>query len=261
VSAAMPVEGHVFRVLGPLEFSFEGRAVTLSSGKQRTLLAALLLNANMTVSLDQLIHWLWDSDPPERPRSALHTYMARLRRHLRTPASPAEPGPRIHTSAAGYRIEIADDMLDLLRFRDLRSRAAWVRKQGRPEAEADLLAEALALWRGPLLSEIGSESLRHEVIPGLNEELLQALDRHHEVRLELGRHGALIGELRTLIRRFPFHERLWYHLMAALHRSGRRAEAIQTFDEVSAYLRDQLGITPSRELHALRAAILDGDQR
>lgn len=245
----------VFHVLGPLEVTVAGRTVAVPAGKQRILLSVLLLNAGQTVSLDELIRHLWNAGPPARPRSAVHTVLTRLRNTLG--AAGADPARLIHTSVAGYRIEVGADQLDLLRLRELRSAARQSAEAGDRLAEAALLGEALALWRGPVLPEVGSEPLHRDTIPSLTEELLDAANRYHAVRIALGRHGELAGELRALISRYPYHERLWHDLMVVLHATGRRAEAVRAFAEVTSYLCAELDIGPSPELRALHDAIRD----
>src|SRR5919108_663927 len=136
----------------------------------------------------------------------------------------------------------------------------WTRtERGDLEREAAALAEALALWRGPVLTDVHSDALHRDLVPRLKEEWLRALERWHRVNLALGRHDELVGELRVLIRKYPFHERFWHQLMLALYRCGRQVEALEAYGEVSGYLRDELGVDPSRELRHLHTAILRSD--
>ncbi|WP_345430480.1 AfsR/SARP family transcriptional regulator [Actinoallomurus vinaceus] len=242
-----------FRILGPLEVTADGCRVPVPAGKQRTLLATLLLGANQIVSLDELTERLWDDSPPRRPRGAVHTYVTRLRQTLGRPTAGL-----IHTSAAGYLIEVSPADLDLIRFRELVARARAAGKRGDIAGESADLAEALSLWRGPVLPDVRSDSLHRDVVPCLIEERLRALDRRHEADLALGRHDRLIGELRALTGRHPLHERFWRHLMLALCRCGRSAEALEAYAAMSACLRDRLGVCPGPETRDLHTAILRG---
>jgi DNA-binding SARP family transcriptional activator len=249
------VHGPVFRVLGPLEAVLDGCRVTVPAGKQRTLLATLLLAANQVVSFDELTERLWDEAPPRRPRGALHTYVTRLRQTLDRHGPGA--GDLIRTSVAGYLIEVSD--LDLARFRRLVAQGRAAGRRGDLVAESDALAEGLSLWRGPVLSDVRSDSLHRDVVPSLTEERLRAIERRQEVDLALGRHERLVGELRALTGKYPLHERFWRHLMLALHGCGRSAEALEAYGLASACLRDRLGVIPGRETRDLHVAILRGE--
>jgi DNA-binding SARP family transcriptional activator len=253
------VHGLDFRILGPLEVTRNARRVPVAAGKQRVLLATLLLSANRTVPIEELTERLWGADPPRGPRGALHTYVTRLRQTLDRHGD-GETGP-IRTSAAGYGIEIAAGGLDLTRFREMVGRARTAGERGDLAAESAGLTEALSLWRGPILPDVRSDSLHRDVVPSLIEEHLRTLERRHEVDLALGRHDRLVGELRALTGRHPFHERFWKQLMVALYRCGRPAEALEAYGEVTASLRRRLGVCPGPEVRDVHTAILRDDPR
>jgi DNA-binding SARP family transcriptional activator len=246
-----------FRVLGSLEVAVGGRPVTLPTGKQRVLLASLLVDANESVPVESLVDRLWGSSLPARPRSALHSLLTRLRQTL--DACGAGLSETVQTSASGYSVRICPDQLDLLRFRDLLVESRRLAEEGQLEEERTALADALELWRGAPLADVHSDALDREVVPALTEQWLRAVERYHDVCLRLGRHEEIIGELRILTGRYPFHERLWYQLMLALHRCGRRGEALEVYTHVSRVLREQMGMDPGGELRGLQVAILRAD--
>jgi DNA-binding SARP family transcriptional activator len=246
-----------FFILGPLEITVEASPIPIPAGRQRTLLAALLLQANEVVPVDELIDRLWDDQLPHRPRGALHTCLTRVRQAL--DKQGAGISAVIQTSAAGYTIELAPDNLDLMRFRGLAARARCAAGRGDFEHESATLAEALSLWRGPILTDVHSEAIHRDLVPRLIEEWLHVLERSLMVNLSLGKHTELIGELRVLIRKYPFHERFWHLFMVALYRCGRQVEALEAYSEVSGYLRDEMGVDPGQELQQLHMAILRSD--
>jgi DNA-binding SARP family transcriptional activator len=262
------VHGLQFRILGPLEVTAGAQRVPVAAGKQRVLLATLLLSANRTVPVEELTERLWGGDPPRAPRGALHTYITRLRQTLDRSTSRSSgrsddrgaDGP-IRTSAAGYGIEVPATGLDLIRFRAMVGAARAAGERGDLAAESAGLTQALALWRGPILPDVRSDSLHRDVVPSLVEEHLRTLERRHEVDLALGRHDRLIGELRALTGKHPFHERFWGQLMVALYRCGRPAEALEAYGEVTASLRRRLGVCPGPEVRDLHIAILRDDPR
>ncbi|GAA2803373.1 AfsR/SARP family transcriptional regulator [Saccharopolyspora taberi] len=243
-----------FRVLGPLSVLVDNRSLPIPGGKQRTLLGALLLHANEVVPVDELVEHIWGDELPHRPRRALHTYLTRLRHTLaRQGAGLAR---LIHTSGAGYLIEIPPDQLDLTRFRTLLGNANSAAGRGDRATESVHLAEALALWRGPVLPDVQSESLHRDVVPRITEDWVRATERYCDSGLALGRHEELVGSLRVLTLKYPFHERLWQHLMLALYRSGRRGEALAAYAEMGNRLREDLGVDPCAEVRHLHLAML-----
>ncbi|MEW2359059.1 AfsR/SARP family transcriptional regulator [Spirillospora sp. NPDC029432] len=244
-----------FRILGPLEVAVGGNRAAVPAGKQRVLLAGLLLRSNAVVPVEDLVEWLWGEEPPRCPRGALQTQVARLRRWL----AQFPAGGALRASAAGYLIEIEPGRLDLARFRDLIDAATTAAARGDLEAESVLLGAALAQWRGPALPDVRSDALHRDAVPRLTEEWLRAVERRGEAALLLGRHQEVVGELRFLTGSRPFHERFWYQLMLALYRCGRQAEALAAYRDVRARLGEQLGISPGQELQALHAAILRND--
>ncbi|MDX8029513.1 BTAD domain-containing putative transcriptional regulator [Lentzea sp. BCCO 10_0856] len=243
--------GPQFRLLGPLEVRLDTSAVVLRAGKHRALLAALLLRPNRVVPVTELVEHVWGDTPPARTRGTLQTYVMRLRAALGDPSL-------IQTAADGYRMRVDPLAVDVHRFADAAAR-------GRAAAAADDLpaarkafAEALELWRGPVLSDVPSETLYSEHAPRLNELLMTVHEQRIDVELALGDHADLVPELFALTRDHPLRERFWGQLMIALYRGSRQAEALEAFRQLDRTLDEQLGIDPSKELRALHQAILVG---
>jgi len=239
-----------FQVLGPLAVHAGPRRVAIPGGRQRILLAALLVRFGEVVPVDELVDRIWDGAPPMHPRRALHVCLTRLRR-----ATGAGP-ELLRTSDAGYGIEVDAQQLDLARFAALLARARRCAARGDAPAEYRALSEAVALWRGRALLDVPSDSLHRDVLPNLQEQWTWACERRGELGLALGAHAELIAQLRRLTGEFPFHERFWHQLMVALYRCGRRVEALLAFGELSAHLRDELGVDPGPQLRELYLAIL-----
>jgi DNA-binding SARP family transcriptional activator/tetratricopeptide (TPR) repeat protein len=244
-----------FGILGPLSATRAGREIPLGPGKHRTLLACLLVRANQVVPVDELIDRLWGEDPPAGGRRVIQTYVTRLRKTLN------EAGGLIRTRPPGYLLDVPELAIDAARFRAHLGQAKRAKAAGDRQTEAAELRSGLALWRGEPLCDITSESLRRDEVPCLVEERMQALDRRIEVDLALGRHAELVSELYGLVREHPLRESLWAQLMQALHRSGRQADALRAFHDVSATLREELGIDPGDALRGVHEAILLSESR
>ncbi|MFD0480028.1 BTAD domain-containing putative transcriptional regulator [Nonomuraea thailandensis] len=249
--------GTRFGVLGALEVVRDGVPVTVSALKQRIALATLLLQANQHVSLDQLAERMWDGkETPDDARGAVQTHIARLRRILR---DRGDDGQLIHTREEGYVLQLAEKDLDVAVFLDLVGRAKRAGQAGDEAGEADLLQRSLALWRGPALVDVPSESLYRDHVLVLNEQRVQVMERWFELGLRSGGHDELVVELKAATAAHPLRERLWAQLMLALYRSGHQAEALQVYNVVGDILRQELGIHPGDELRKLHHDILTGD--
>jgi DNA-binding SARP family transcriptional activator/DNA-binding beta-propeller fold protein YncE len=240
-----------FRILGPLEAEQDGRLVPLGGRKQRALLALLLLHANGVVPRDRLIDEIWGDEPPETARTALQVYVSQLRKAL--------GGERIETRAPGYRVRTEPDALDLERFERLVGEGRDALAGGDAECSADALREALALWRGTPLAELGAVPFAQRECLRLEELRLAALEERVEADLQLGRHTRLVPELEGLVREHPLRERLRGQLMLALYRCGRQADALEVYRSGRRLLDEELGLQPSDELQRLERAILNHD--
>ena len=234
-----------YRILGPLEVEQDGQLLPLGGAKQRGVLALLLLSANTVLPRERLIDELWGDEPPDTARTALQVHVSQLRKTLGREV--------IVTQAPGYLVHVGPDELDADRFADL---VAQGRRADSAEA-AELLREALALWRGSVLAELDPvgrpERLR------LDEERLAVLELRIDADLELGRHADLVPELEALVHQHPLRERLRGQLMLALYRSGRQADALAVYRSGRLLLGEELGLEPGEHLRRLERAILEQD--
>jgi DNA-binding SARP family transcriptional activator/tetratricopeptide (TPR) repeat protein len=246
-------------VLGPLEAVADGEPVTLGPPQQRALLALLLLNANVVVSRDRIIDELWGEQPPATAAKLVQVYVSRLRKALEPDRPRGDSARILVTRTPGYLIAVEAEQLDLGRFERLRGEAREALAAGNPAGAAQKLREALALWRGPPLSDLAYERFAQKEIGRLEELHLAALEERLDADLALGRHADLIGELESLVAEHLLRERLRGQLMHALYRCGRQAEALEVYQDARRALTDELGIEPGRELRELQEAILRQD--
>ena len=230
-----------FGLLGPLVVRAGGSPVVVSAGKQRVLLAALLLRANQVVPAAELAGFVWEGSPPGTARVTLQNYVKRLRQAL---------GPagyeRIVTRPAGYLIQVGPGELDVTRFTRLAGAGRAAGRAGSWKRAAALLGEALGLWRGEPLADVPSAALRRAEVPRLAE-------------LRLGRHAELAGELQGLVAAEPLRERLAELLMLALYRSGQQAAALAVYRAARRALVEQVGIEPGPGLREMNQKILLSD--
>lgn len=239
-----------FRILGPLEAIGDRGLVPLTGGKQKALLAVLLLHADHVVSAERLVEDLWGEAFPGTAHKMVQIFVSQLRKQL--------PAGSLRTRAPGYVLDLDGHALDYRRFDEFVAKGRDALARGGAEQAARHFQNALALWRGPALAEFeepfaGLESAR------LEEQRLACLEDRIEAELALGRHGELVGELDTLVRRHPYRERLRGQLMLALYRSGRHAEALASYQSFRRMLSEELGIDPPARLREFERRILQQD--
>jgi DNA-binding SARP family transcriptional activator/tetratricopeptide (TPR) repeat protein len=217
------------------------------------LLAVLLWRANQPVPADELAELIWDGSPPAAAPDAVRGLVMRLRRL--DPRAAA----RIVTRAPGYLIEVSVDELDAARFEALTRQSGAAVRDAQWARAARAATEALELWRGAPLADVPSQLLRDQWVPGLDQLRMQALDWRIESDLHDGRNGQLIPELRELTARHPLQERFHSHLMLALYRCGRQAEALAAYHRARDVLVAELGVEPGPGLRDLNQRILSTD--
>ena len=215
------------------------------------VLAALLTHTNSVVSTGRLLEYLWGDDPPSTAVATLHTYISRLRRLT---------GPEaLLTRRPGYQLTLDPEQLDAACFERLVKRGMADARNGRPRQAVAALREALALWRGECLEEFADEPFAAEEIVRLAGLRSTGVEECLRAELALGRHAEVVDELRQLVVDDPTREDLWCHLMLALYRCGRQAEALTAYQTAHAHLDEELGIEPGPGLRAMQRSILNQD--
>ncbi|GIE02368.1 AfsR/SARP family transcriptional regulator [Paractinoplanes durhamensis] len=244
-----------FDFLGPLEVRDGERLVALGGPQQHTVLAVLLAHAGQVVSVDRIADQLWGEAVPPRARSLVQGCVAGLRRALRD-----GPAGLLATRNHGYLLQLPPSSSDLQRFEELAEAARRFAAEESPADASALFREALAWWRGPAFDGIDAPACRAEAAR-LEERRLSVLDECIRAELLLDRPASLVAELRGLVQDHPLRESFWAHLITALHRGDRRADALAAYRTARRTLVEELGIEPGPALRELHRRILDpGEQ-
>ncbi|MCH1865318.1 BTAD domain-containing putative transcriptional regulator [Nocardioides sp. CFH 31398] len=242
VAAAAAPSSPTLGVLGPTLLTVDGTDVELMPAL-RALLAALVVDAPRVVGVDTLLARVWDS-PEEGSLATLHSYVSRLRRRL---------GPDVLlTRSPGYRLALAPDAVDAVRFTSL---VRTAREEPDPSRARDLVAEALALWRGEAYADVPQQFARLEA-DRLAARHLEAHELAADLDLRLGRPEDVVERLAPLVAREPLHEGLRAVLMVALYRSGRQAAALEVYESGRHRLAEDLGVDPGPQLRRLHEQVL-----
>ncbi len=243
-----------FGVLGSLTvWTDAGTVVPISGAKVRALLAVLLVHAGAPVTADRLLDDIWGEELPGNAAGTLSAKASQLRRALRD----AEPGAQelVVSPPPGYRL--ASARVDALEFAALLADGATASVDVSERIKT--LTAALALWRGPALSDFRDHAFAQPVITRLEEQRLLAVEELAELRLSQGAHAAVASELAGLVAEHPLRERLRAAHLRALYGAGRQSEALDSYEQFRAALADELGLDPGPELVELQRAILAQD--
>ena len=240
-----------FRVLGSFEVVDEDRPLALGSPQQRLLLAVLLVHRGEPVSSDRLIDELWAEQAPASANKIVQGYISNLRKTL--------GNGLLVTRGRGYLLQTEPGQVDVDRFESLLAAGRNASQNGDPRTAAERLRDALGLCRGPPFADFAYESFAQSEIARLDEARLASLEELMDAELTLGEHTRLVGELEGLVHQHPLRERLIAQLMLALYRSGRQADALESYRIARGRLVEDLGLEPGRELQQLERAILSHD--
>ncbi|GAA1656539.1 hypothetical protein GCM10009765_02490 [Fodinicola feengrottensis] len=241
-----------FRALGPLEVTRDGLSLDLGPVRQQALLGVFLSRPNETLTADTLLHAVWGDDPPNSGTRVVPTYVYRLRQCLGPDVSALTA---IERARGGYQLRVSWDLLDTERFERRIAEGHQARRAGDEQLARRLLASGLSYWRGVPFGSLPGPALavRREY---LTEYRLVALEDRIELDLRYGDPAAIVPEIRLLRAGYPARERFTAHLMYALWRCGRQAEAVDAYGETRRRLVRDLGVEPGTALRDLYCKIL-----
>jgi DNA-binding SARP family transcriptional activator/tetratricopeptide (TPR) repeat protein len=228
------------RLLGAVELRVDGTDVPLGAARQRTVLAALAVDAGRPVQIDTLVDRVWGLHPPGQVRGVVYSYVNRLRHALRSAGGRAALARR----SGGYALDIDPTCLDLLLF-DRLTRGGSLEELG----------AALALWRGPALADLSGEwVVRTRDL--LAQRRLDTTVDWARAQLAAGGADSVVEALRPLVEEHPLVEPLAALFIEALHRTGRGAEALDRWGAVRGHLVTELGTEPGPQLQAVHQVLL-----
>lgn len=246
-----------FNVLGPLELNTKNGTYIPRGPKIRKITSLLLLRCNQIVDYETIAEELWDASPPTTMVATIRTHVYHLRRMLEDECDLSPLVAELRTQSAGYLLRVDEDQLDAKVFARLVDEGRSLMRQGRLDEAGETLCRALEMWRGPALANVTVGRVIGRHLVQLSELRNRALELRIEVDLLRGQHRDLVAELRGLVAADPLNEWLQAQLMEALHRSGRRNEALIAYREVRRILEEELGLAPSTELQELHHKILN----
>ncbi|MFE9448387.1 BTAD domain-containing putative transcriptional regulator [Streptomyces sp. NPDC006739] len=245
------------RLLGPVEVWHGNRRAPLGGSRPLAVLGALVVHLGEVLSTERLMDFVWDEDVPATAAALVATHVSAVRRALAQVGAPE----LIRTRPPGYVADLGADRVDSRRFEELLAAGRAEAAAGRTREAADVLAEALGLWRGQEALEGLGQSFARIEAARLAELRLVAQEESFGLRLRLDRADETIAPLLAHVAAHPLRERPRGQLMTALFRTGRVSDALRTYQEGREALRAELGIDAGPELRALHQAVLTNDTR
>ncbi|MFI6504915.1 AfsR/SARP family transcriptional regulator [Nonomuraea typhae] len=274
-------------VLGPVTLETAGGPAHVGGARLRALLARLVVDAGRAVRPATLVEALWGEAASAARLHALQSLVSRLRSVL------GDPG-LLTSGPAGYRLVVKPDEVDATRFERLARAGRRAHAESRHAEAAAVLREALSLWRGPALADVGdapfaaAEAERLELArlttledrieadlalttapetPATSPEALTTAPETPVASPEAPSTGPeapvtgpdLVAELEALTTAHPLRERLHAQLIRALASSGRGAEALAAYERIRTQLADSFGSDPGPHLQEAHLAVLRGE--
>ena len=244
---------HADRHLGPVQVRVGDGVVEVPRRVERALLAVLALHAGHVVDLGTLVEGLWAEEPPATATRSLRSHMSRLRQRLGADIARPEPG--------GYRMALDDVSTDAGALQDLVSSGATARSEGTLIVAREAFAAAEQLWRGRPLEDLADGPAKTAQVQRLEGLRCKAREGRLSVDLDLGRHELVADEARDIVAGDPLHEWAWRLLVLAQYRSGRRIDALRSYQQMQGLLTSEWGVDPSPKLQRLYWQMLRQDRQ
>ncbi|MCM4083445.1 AfsR/SARP family transcriptional regulator [Paractinoplanes hotanensis] len=252
--------GLSLQVLGPVRALLSGTEVDLGPRQQRLVLALLLARAGKPVGTGEFIELLWDQDPPASAMNLLYRFVGAIRRLLEPSLPPGAQSTLLVGDAAGYRLGVDGQSLDLVAFRDLVEQARTEESAGRPRPALSCLVDALSLWRGPCAGAPELLQRAHPTFVAVDHECADAARRAGELAVRCGEARVVLPVVRAFAAQHPLDEALQAQLMLMLSADGKQAEAIAQYGQTVTRLREDLGASPGAALCRAHEKVLRGTE-
>jgi predicted ATPase/DNA-binding SARP family transcriptional activator len=246
--------------LGSLEVHRGPTPVELGPAKQRAVFAVLALHVGHTVTIDAMLDVVWGAEQPVSARQLVHTYVARLRRLLEPELPPRARNHIISSTTGGYRLTLNQELADVSRFGLLYHKAQQCLSAGESKRAFELLGDAMRLWRDPHLTELSTLLQTSEMLDPLRRMWSDAALDYVGTGIELGEAPRVLPVARRLAETEPMNEMAQARYLTTLEQTGRRAAAIEHFNNIRVILSAELGVPPGAQLAEAYRRVLTGEE-
>ena len=247
--------------LGPLLLETDGVVSDVGGRRLESVLARLLADVGVVVSVDALVDAVWGPDAPGRATQSLESLVWRLRKVLEPGRVARQEATLVRRVPTGYFLAAAEHLVDSHRLRAAATKVPELLAAGDARHALAVADDGLANWRGRPFDGVPEAAWMTAVRAQLNELRMTLQEQRAQALLDVGQPERAVSDIVALLREEPFRERLWTQQMLGLYRCGRQSEALATFTQARRILLDELGIEPGPELRAMRDRILQQDGR
>ncbi|MEU9338007.1 AfsR/SARP family transcriptional regulator [Streptomyces sp. NPDC048290] len=233
-----------------------------SATKLRQLLALLSLQGDRMVTVSMLMEELWGESPPKSASSILQTYVLQLRRKIAWAIGHNDERRAkdvLVTQQGGYLLRVGAEHLDWLRFDRFAEAGRTAAESGDHRLASHYFTRGLTLWRGPALVDVRVGNVLQFDALRMNESRMSVLQQRICADLHIGRHAALVPELKVLVAQNPLNENLCAQLMVALQGTGCSWRALRAYQNLRDALARELGLEPSALVKEIHHAVLVGE--
>jgi predicted ATPase/DNA-binding SARP family transcriptional activator len=229
------------RALGPVEIIRDGTLVpseAWKSARPRELFVYLLVHERGRTR-GEIGLAFWPDASPAQGKNNFHVMLHQLRRTLGRSDLVVFEGDR-------YRVDRALGVeLDMETFeRDVVAARRALRANPEAPGALDRLRRALAIYRGPFLSDESAGDWHLELRDRLQLLWLDGLSALGARLMKMEAYDDAAGVYRRIVSADELNEGAHRQLMAALARAGHRGEALRHYDRLAALLRRELEAEP-----------------
>lgn len=241
-----------FKIFGKTSLLTGDDSVHLGTAKQRGVLALLLHDVGRPVSIDRIINELWRGETLEVSKGRLHPIISRLRKVL----AESGFGGQLRKEGAAYRLEIDPMLVDLHRFRQLVTKARQASGNDDHFLAKTLVQEALELWQGKPLADLGGTWSDHCRAQMEQFDRLPAYYVLFDSQLQLGEYSEVMSAVGRLVDEHDTEEMFARHYMRSLDGMGKYSKALEFYTEFCSRLEYAIGAEPGPEMRTLYQAVL-----
>jgi len=207
--------------------------------KAASMLAYLALHLQQSHSRDRLIDLFWPDMDLDAGRDNLSTALSSLRRQLEPTGIPA--GSILIADRQNVRLNPAAVSTDVAEFEELLLAAS---QAADPAGRAALLERAVGLYRGELLPGCYDEWVTGEQTR-LAERYVDVLQQWSAVLEESGDLEAALEAATRAFQADPYREESCRTLMRLYAALDRAAAALDAYQELERFLKEELGVSPA----------------
>jgi DNA-binding SARP family transcriptional activator len=232
-------------MLGPAEI-YRDPSDTLKDAWRLTkalhILCYIASRRNRRAPKDTLVDLFWEDAEPETVAKNFHPTISHMRKALNA-GQVVKKDFVLYREGAYLLNPQYQYQIDTEEFERLLADAREARRSSDAEGAAQLLTEAIRLYRGDFLEEFYYNWIEElqSYYSDLYLEALKELIAYHSERAD---HNEVIRYGQMILQRDAYQEEVHCQVMEAHVRSGNRAAAIEQFDGLRRMLRRELGVEP-----------------